>query len=201
MHIPHPNIIRNTALAIAFALASGAAFAAEPYVIDQNHTQVQYTYTHFGYSHITGRFGKVEGDFLFDAKDPTRSSIQVHIPIDSLSTGVADLDKDMRSEGFFDLAKFPLATFQSTAVTSTGKDKLAVTGDLTIRGVTKPVTLDVTINKIGVNMMHGGVPAVGFDATATVKRSDFGLTAFVPNVSDEVALHITMEAYTPKPKK
>ncbi len=201
MTITHTNILRNTAFAAAFALASSAAFAADPYTIDAKHTQVQYTYTHFGYSHITGRFGNVEGDFLFDAKDPTKSSIQVHIPIDSLSTGVADLDKDMRSEGFFDLAKFPLATFQSTAVTSTGKDKLAVTGDLTIRGVTKPVTLDVTINKIGVNMMHGGVPAVGFDATATVKRSDFGLTAFVPNVSDEVALHITMEAYTPKPKK
>ncbi len=201
MHNTHTNIIRGSVLATALALASGAAFAAEPYVIDANHTQVQYTYTHLGFSHITGRFGNVEGDFLFDAKDPTKSSIQVHIPIDSLSTGVADLDKDMRTARFFDVGQFPLATFQSTAVTSTGKDKLAVAGDLTIHGVTKPVTLDVTINKIGVNMMHGGVPAVGFDATATIKRSDFGITTYLQNGSDEIALHITMEAYAPKPKK
>ena len=200
MHNTHTNIIRGSVLATALALASGAAFAAEPYVIDANHTQVQYTYTHLGFSHITGRFGNVEGDFLFDAKDPTKSSIQVHIPIDSLSTGVADLDKDMRTARFFDVGQFPLATFQSTAVTSTGKDKLAVAGDLTIHGVTKPVTLDVTVNKIGTHPMRN-VAAAGFDATVTIKRSDFGVALYVPNVSDEVTLHITMEAFAPKPQK
>jgi polyisoprenoid-binding protein YceI len=86
-------------------------------------------------------------------------------------------------------------------VTSTGPGKLAVAGDLTIHGVTKPVTLDVTINKIGTNMMRGGVPAAGFDATATLKRSDFGVTKFVPNASDEVTVRITMETYAPKQQK
>ncbi len=200
MHIPHAKIIRNTALAAVFALASSAAFAAEPYVIDANHTQVQFTYTHFGYSHITGRFTKVEGDFLFDAKDPTKSSIQVHIPVDSISVGVPDLDKELVGEMFFDAGKFPLATFQSTSVTSTGPNKLAVAGDLTIHGVTKPATLDVTINNIGMHPMRG-VAAAGFDATATIKRSDFGVSKFMPNVSDDVTLHITMEAYAPKQQK
>jgi polyisoprenoid-binding protein YceI len=200
MHIQKATIIRSTALAAALALVSSTAFAADPYVIDPNHTQVQYSYSHFGYSHITGRFTKVEGDFLFDAKDPTKSSIQVHVPIDSISVGVPDLDKELVSETFFDAGKFPLATFQSTSVTSAGPNKLAVAGDLTIHGVTKPVTLDVTINNIGMHPMRG-VPGAGFDATATIKRSDFGISKFVPNVSDEVTLHVTMETYSPKQQK
>ena len=200
MHIPHATILRNGALAAALAMVSSAAFAADPYQIDPNHTQVEYTYTHFGFSHITGHLNKVEGDFLFDAKDPTKSSIQVSIPIDTISVGVPDLDKELVSPAFFDAAKFPTATFQSTAVTSTGANKLAVAGDLTIHGVTKPVTLDVTVNKIGMHPMRG-VAAAGFDATATIKRSDFGVALYVPNMSDEVTLHITMEAFAPKPQK
>ena len=200
MHIPHATTIRNGALVAALALASGAAFAAEPYQIDPNHTQVEYTYNHLGFSHITGHLNRVEGDFLFDAKDPTKSSIQVHVPISSITVGVPDLDKELVGATFFEADKFPLATFQSTAVTSTGTNKLAVAGDLTIHGVTKPVTRDVTVNKIGTHPMRG-VPAAGFDATATIKRSDFGVALYVPNVSDEVTLHITMEAFAPKQGK
>ncbi len=200
MHIPQPSIIRSSMLVAALALASSTALAADPYTIDPSHTQVEFTYSHFGYSHITGHFDKVEGDFLFDAKDPTKSSVQVNIPMDSISVGVPALDADLRSDMFFDPAKFPLATFQSTSVTSTGANKLAVAGDLTIHGVTKPVTLDVTINKIGMHPMRQ-VAAVGFDATATIKRSDFGVDKYVPNVGDDVTLHITMEAFAPKPQK
>lgn len=200
MNMLHASILRNSALAVALALVSGSALAADPYVIDPNHTQVEFTYSHFGFSHITGRFDKVEGDFLFDAKDPTKSSIQVNIPIASITTGVKDLDDDLRTNAFFDADKFPTATFQSTAVTSSGKDKLAVAGDLTIHGVTKPVTLDVTINKTGMHPMAGRA-AAGFDATATIKRSDFGIAKYTPNVSDEVQLHITMEAMVPKQQK
>ena len=188
-------------IALAAAPYSSAVCAAETDVIDANHTQVEFTYSHLGFSHITGRFDKVEGDFLFDAKDPTKSSIQVNIPISSINTGVADLDEDFRSDGFFDAEKCPTATFQSSTVISTGKDKLSVSGDLTIHGVTKPVTLDVSVNKIGVHPL-GGRAAAGFDATATIKRTDFGIAKYAPNVSDEVQLHISMEAMVPKqPKK
>ncbi len=197
MHFQKTNTIRSVALAAALALASSTAFAADPYVIDPNHTQVEFSYTHFGYSHITGHFAKVEGDFLFDAKDPTKSSIQVNIPIAGVSVGVKDLDDELVTDAFFDAGKFPTATFQSTTVTATGTGKLAVAGDLTIHGVTKPVTLEVTVNKIGVHPMRG-VQAAGFDATTTIKRSDFGVAKYVPNVSDEVVLHITMEAFSPK---
>jgi polyisoprenoid-binding protein YceI len=113
---------------------------------------------------------------------------------------VPALDTELVKESFFDAAKYPLATFQSTKVTSTGKDKLAVAGDLTIHGVTKPVVFDVTVNKVGVNPMRG-VPAAGFDAVTTIKRSDFGVSKFVPNVGDEVTIHVTMETYQPKAGK
>jgi polyisoprenoid-binding protein YceI len=199
MHTPHATMISNGAFMAMLALASGA-FAAEPYQIDPNHTQIEYTYNHFGFSHITGHLNKVEGDFLFDAKDPTKSSIQVNVPISTITVGVPDLDKELVGATFFEADKFPLATFQSTAVKSTAPGKLAVTGDLTIHGVSKPVTLDVTINKIGTHPMRG-VPAAGFDATTTIKRSEFGVALYVPNVSDEVTLHITMEAFAPKQGK
>ncbi|MBS0194220.1 MAG: YceI family protein [Proteobacteria bacterium] len=195
----HTTPFRASLLAASLALA-GNALAAEPYIIDPNHTQVLYTYTHNGFSHITGRLNKVEGDFLFDAKDPTKSRIQVNIPIDTISVGVPDLDAELISEMFFDAAKFPLASFKSSSVTRIDADHLAVAGDLTIHGITKPATFQVTLNKIGPHPMRG-VPMVGLDATTTVKRSDFGVAYLVPNVSDEVTIHATMEAYAPKKEK
>jgi polyisoprenoid-binding protein YceI len=197
MQVLQKKMFRSCALVAALAMASGAALAADPYQIDPNHTQVEFTYNHFGFSHITGRLNNVEGDFLFDAKDPTKSSIQVSIPVNTITVGVPALDTELVSPMFFDAAQFPLATFQSTTVTSSAPDKLTVAGDLTIHGVTKPVTLDVTGNKVGMHPMRG-VAAVGFDATTTIKRSDFGIGKYVPNVSDEVTLHITMEAFSPK---
>ena len=197
MSIPSAILLRASLFAASLAFASGAALAADPYTIDPNHTQVEFTYTHFGFSHITGHFQNVEGDFLFDPRDPTKSSIQVNIPMNTISVGVKALDDELNQDIFFDTEKFPTATFQSTSVTSTGKDHLAVAGDLTIHGVTKPVTFDVTVNKVGTQPMRG-VPAAGFDATATIKRSDFGVSKYVPNVSDEVTIHVTMETYAPK---
>jgi polyisoprenoid-binding protein YceI len=199
MRMPNKILLRAAVLAVTFGVASAPVLAADPYVIDPNHTQVLFSYTHMGFSHITGHFDTVEGDFLFDPKDPSKSSIQINIPIDTISVGVKALDDELRSEMFFDGQKFPTATFQSTTVTSTGKDKLAVAGDLTIHGVTKPVVFDVTLNKVGMHPMRQ-VQAVGLDATATIKRSDFGVSKYVPNVSDEVQLHITMEAAAPKSK-
>ena len=194
-----PRFFHRILLVAAALFAVGAACAAEPYKIDPNHTQVEYTYTHFGFSHITGRLNHVEGDFLFDAKDPTQSSIQVNIPVDTISVGVPSLDDELKTAKFFDTAKYPLASFKSTSVTSHGKDQLAVAGDLTIHGITKPATFEVTINRIGTHAMRG-TPAAGFDATTTIKRSDFGLSYLVPNVSDEVVIHATMETYAPQAK-
>lgn len=176
--------------AALFAGFAGAAQAAK-YDIDARHTQVLFTYNHFGYSNITGRFTEVSGTFDFDAKDPAKSSIEVQLPISSVSTGVVKMDEHLRSPDMFDEAQFPTASFKSTKVTSAGGNKLKVAGDLTIHGVTRPVVLDVTVNSTAPKR---DTPAAGFDASTTIKRSDFGVNFMLPGVADEVKLSITMEA-------
>ncbi len=184
-------------LAAALAASFATAAHATDYKIDGSHTQVQFTYNHMGLSNITGRFDEVKGKFDFDAANPANSSIQVEIPMASLTTGVAKLDEHLQSPDFFDAAAFPTATFKSTQVTAAGDKKLTVAGDLTIHGVTKPVVLDVTINGNGMHPMQK-VAAAGFHATTTIKRSDFGVSKYVPAVSDEVKIAITLEATVPK---
>ncbi|PZO07844.1 MAG: polyisoprenoid-binding protein [Lysobacteraceae bacterium] len=184
---------RRLVLATLVAAASFSAQAAEKYDIDPSHTQVQFTYSHLGFSNITGRFDQVQGDFQFDVADPTRSSVSITIPVTSISTGVGKLDEHLLTADFFDATQFPTANFKSTGVTAAGEGKLAVAGDLTIHGVTRPVVLDVTINGIGEHPMRK-LPAAGFDARTTIKRSDFGVGAYVPAVGDEVTISITVEA-------
>jgi len=174
-------------------LVAGSAIAAPVrYDLDPNHTQVAFSWTHFGFSHPAGRFDKFDGDFRFDPADPTKSTVTVTIPIDSIDTGVAKLDAHLKGPDFFDAARYPIATFKSTQVERAGAHGLKVTGDLTLHGVTKPVVLDVVINKVGPHPM-GGRAAAGFDARTTIKRSDFGISNYVPNVSDEIAISITTE--------
>jgi polyisoprenoid-binding protein YceI len=184
---------KRLALASLLAVAAFGAQAADKYNIDPTHTQVEFTYSHMGFSNITGRFDTVQGDFLFDPADPTKSSVSITIPISSMSTGVAKLDEHLQKPDFFDAATFPTATFKSTGVTAAGEGQLKVAGDLTIHGVTRPVVLDVTINKIGEHPM-AKVPAAGFDATTTILRSDYGVGGYVPVVGDEVRIDITVEA-------
>jgi polyisoprenoid-binding protein YceI len=191
-------MFKRTLLVLALGLLSTAAFAKTvPYEIDANHTQVNFTYNHFGFSNITDHFMHATGEFNLDTADLTKSSISVSIPIDSVDTGVPKLDEHLQSPDFFDAAKFPTATFKSTTVETAGADKLKVSGDLTIHGVTKPVVLDVTVNKIGEHPMSKAATA-GFDASATLLRSDFGMGNYVPAVSDQIKLQITMEAHQPK---
>jgi polyisoprenoid-binding protein YceI len=185
-------------IALLAALFAAPAFAAPMhYTIDPNHSQLHIQWTHFGLSNIQARFNKLEGSILYDAENPAASSVEASIAIDSIDSGVDDLDEHLRTNEFFDAAKFPTATFKSTKVTASGDKKLSVTGDLTVHGVTKPVTLDVTINQVGPHGMTKK-PAAGFDATTTLKRSDFGVSMYVPNVSDDIKVTITIEA-TGKP--
>src|SRR5262249_10308482 len=130
---------------------------------------------------------------VFDAADPGKSSVQVTLPLSGLNSFTAKFDEHLKSADFFDAAKFPNATFKSTKVEAAGVNKFTVTGDLTIKDQTKPVVLDVTLNGAGEHPMLK-VPAIGFDATTTIKRSDFGVGAYVPAVSDEVRIRITTEA-------
>lgn len=186
-------MIRKLALATAFVFAASAAQAADVYKLEPGHTQVLFQYNHMGFSNITGSFTKVEGEINLDTADLAKSSVKATISIDSVSTGVAKLDEHLKSGDFFDAPKFANATFASKKVEKAGEKALKVSGDLTIHGVTKPVTFDVTVNAIGEHPM-AKKPAAGFDATAKIKRSDFGISKYVPNVSDDVTIRITTEA-------
>lgn len=182
----------------------GAAFTTQAapvtYKMDPGHTDVLFSWNHFGFSNPTANLGLGEGTIVFDDKDPSKSSVQVTLPMDKLDTHLEALDEHLKKPDFFDAAKYPTVTFKSTKVEAVGGNKYKVTGDLTVHGVTKPVTLDATLNKSGEHPMMK-VQTVGFDATATLKRSDFGVGAYVPNVSDEIKVSITTEASVPKAAK
>jgi polyisoprenoid-binding protein YceI len=186
-------MIRRLSLAAAALLAAAPLYAVT-YTFEPEHTQGVVRWNHLGFANPTAQFNNVQGTLEFDQADPTRSSVRVTIPLTSMSTGVAGLNEDFQSSDFFDYAKFPAATFNSSQVQKGATPgTLKVVGELSLHGITKPVALDVTINKVGTNPRNH-VPTVGFEAMATLKRSDFGLGLFVPQVSDEVQVHITAEA-------
>lgn len=190
--------MRKTLLVAALFAFAGSAFAAPvTYKIDPNHTNVLASWSHFGFSNPSLNFGQADGTIVYDADKVSASSVQVTLPLTGLSALADQFYEHLVSADWFDAAKYPSATFKSTKVEAAGEGRLKVTGDLTVKGVTKPVVLEVKLNKAGVQPMAKR-EAVGFDATATVKRSDFGLGKYVPNVSDEVSLRITTEAIVPK---
>jgi polyisoprenoid-binding protein YceI len=192
--------MRKFLLAAALsAMAAPALAAPTTYTIDPTHTDVIASWSHFGFSHPSAHFGDIAGSLTYDPANVAASSVAVTLPLSGLEAFTDKFNTHLNSADFFDSAKFPTASFKSTKVEAAGKDKLKVTGDLTIKGITKPVVLDVTLNKAADHPMKK-TPSIGFDATAMVKRSDFGLGAYAPMVSDEVRLTITTEADAAKAK-
>lgn len=188
-------------LALLAALAFAGPLAAATYTLDPDHTQVVFSWNHFGFSHPSAQFGTVEGTLVFDPADLDAARVEVRIPLASINTNVKDLDAHVVKDDFFDVEKYPDATFRSTRVEAVpgNKDRFRVTGDLTIRDQTRPLTLDATLNRIGEHPMRK-TGAIGFDATGSLKRSDFGIRQFVPMVGDEINLRITVEAFEPAPE-
>ncbi|KAF1712012.1 polyisoprenoid-binding protein [Pseudoxanthomonas kalamensis DSM 18571] len=182
--------------AAAEATDTAIAAASGTYVLDPTHTDVLVQWSHFGFSHPSAHFGNVEGTLVYNAEDPAQSSVEVTLPLSGLDSFVPKLDEHLKGADFFDAATYPVATFKSTAVESAGVNALKVTGDLTIKDQTHPVVLDVTLNGAGQHPMLGA-PAIGFSATGQLKRTDFGVGAYAPNVSDEVELRITTEGTIP----
>lgn len=190
--------MRKSLIAAAlFAFAGTALAAPVTYVIDPNHTDVIAQWSHFGFSNPSAHFGKADGTLVYDADDVSASSVNVTLPLSGLNSFVEKFDTHLRSADFFEADKYPDATFKSTLVKAAGEGRLQVTGDLTIKGITRPVVLDVTLNQAGEHPMAKR-QTIGFDATASVLRSEFGLGKFAPAVSDEVELRITTEAMVPK---
>ncbi|MBP2161101.1 MULTISPECIES: YceI family protein [Asticcacaulis] len=191
------NAIKSllAASAVALAFAGTAAFAAPvTYNIEPTHTSVTFFWGHGGgLSRMNGKFMNAVGTVVLDEAAPATSKVEVSFAIDGINTGVAALDGHLKTPDFFDAAQFPTATFKSTKVEVTGAKTAKVTGDLTLHGVTKPVTLDVTLNKIADDKKKAG-----FNARGTIKRSDFGISRFIPAVSDEIDLEISSELNLPK---
>lgn len=190
------------ALAIGLAVASAATLTvAKPvaYQIDPTHTATVFTWNHFGFSTPSANFSDIQGTINVDNAKPANSSVNVTIPLSSLNTNVKALDEHLKTADFFDAAKYPNITFQSTKVQAIGKNKYKITGNLTVKDVTKPVVLDAVLNKQGVHPMTK-TETVGFNATTSFNRSAFGVGAYVPNVGDKITVSITTEASVPAAK-
>lgn len=190
--------MRKTLLVAALLAFAAPAFAAPvTYKLDPTHTNVTAQWSHFGFSHPIANFGDVQGALVYDAADVTKSSVEVTLPLSGLQAFSTKFNEHLHSADFFDSAKYPTAQFKSTKVESAGEAKLKVTGNLTIKDQTHPVVLHVALNRAADHPMMK-VPAIGFDASATLLRSQFGVGAYAPNVSDEVQLRITTEATAAK---
>lgn len=185
------RFIAASAIAASLALG-GTAYAADTYVLDKGHTEIRFSWSHFGVSKMSGLILDYKGALNFDAASPENSKLDFTAKTDSLWTHVEKLDLHLKSPDFFDAAKFPEITFKSTKVEKTGETTGRITGDLTIKGVTRPVTLDTKLVFKGPHPMTKK-PALGFQAVTTIKRSDFNVSTFVPAVSDEIDITINTE--------
>lgn len=191
--------MKKLLLAAAAALtliAPGAAHAElKEYTLDKPHTQILFFIDHMGVSKSSGEFLDYSGKFTFDpenAKDAD-AKVDVTIKTDSLDLGDAKWDEHVKGKDMLNTAQFPEIKFASTKVDPTGDKTAKLTGDLTLLGVTKPVTLDVTWNACGVHAMSKA-PICGFSATGSLKRSEFGMGYGIPMVGDDVELRIEVEA-------
>jgi polyisoprenoid-binding protein YceI len=175
-----------------------ALAATTTWNIDPMHSNAEFRVRHLGISNVQGEFTKISGTVMLDDSDITKSSVMVTIDATSVDTRVTRRDDDLKSPNFFDVAKYPTITFQSTCVAKSG-DGLKVTGNLTIHGVTKEVTLDVSGPTGPITAMGG--QRRGVSATTKLSRKDFGMTADAGMVGDEIAIQIDSEMALPAPPK
>lgn len=185
-------------LGMGLVIASTAALAKPvDYKIDPTHTATVFSWNHMGFSTPSANFTNIQGTIRVDLDQPEKSAVNVTIPVSSVNTNVAVLDKEFQEKAWFDAATYPNITFKSTKVESADKKNFKITGDLTIKGVTKPVVLTGSLNKRGVHPMSK-LDTVGFNATTSFDRSAFGIGNYVPNVGDRITVNITTEASVAK---
>ncbi|MCM2343167.1 MAG: YceI family protein [Alphaproteobacteria bacterium] len=187
--------ISTLALGAAVALTvgvSGVQAAPMTYTLDNPHTQIVFSVSHLGFSHSMGKFTDYEGKFIFDPENPTASAVDVTIKAASVDLAHDKWNDHLKNADFFNVEKFPTITFKSTKIDTTGEKTADITGDLTILGVTKPVVLKTVYNKTDKHPYSGKMVA-GFSATASIKRSDFGMTYGLPGVADDVNIMLEVE--------
>jgi polyisoprenoid-binding protein YceI len=163
---------------------------AGSYAVEPSHTRVQFSLSHLGFTDWWGDFTGVSGTLVLDPAKPGASKVDITIPVTSVSTTNAKVDGELRAPEWLDATAFPTIRFVSTKVVRTAPNKALITGDLTLHGVTRPVVLDTVFNGAGVNPLSKAY-TVGFNATTTIKRSDFGVKTYVPLVGDETTIRIS----------
>lgn len=193
------KLIKQLALAAALAGASASALADKivTYAVDPGHTQVSFSWSHFGFSNPGATFKDITGTIEGNFDHPEQSTVTVSWPLKSLDTSVPALNEHLIESGdWFKARQYPTVTFKSTGMTDVNREAgtFKLQGELTLNGVTKPVVLDGKVNKVGEHPFLGNAPAAGFNATTTIKRSDFGVGQYAPAVSDELAVRVTVEA-------
>lgn len=185
-HFAIPTLLGTLLLGLPLAAA------ADTYNLDGMHSMPSFTFKHLNLSSFRGRFDKITGTIEFDPVQHTAGA-DIAIAIDSVSTGVPMLDQFLKSPKFFDSERFPTATFKSNSFKFSGGQLISVSGDLSLHGITKPVVLEIVYLSCREHpLLH--VPSCGADASVTIKRSEFGLDAFIGNDSDEVKVDISVEA-------
>jgi polyisoprenoid-binding protein YceI len=191
------NFIRSfcaaTLLALSFSVSADLSdVPSGKYTLDSSHGYITFTYSHLGFSNPRVGFNRFDTELKLDSGNPENSVVEVTIDASSIDSRVAEFNDHLNGGDFFNTVEYPTITFKSTKVEATGENTFDVTGDLTILGTTKPVTLTATINKAANHPMRN-VPTVGLSASAKLMRSEWGLGAYVPAVSDEVELSIEVE--------
>lgn len=195
------RITATTTSMLLLAFAWAGAAASEPYTFDKGHTNITFSWDHLGISRQSGRILDYEGTLDFDPETPEEAKIAVTMKVASLWTGVDALDKHLKTADFFDAPRFPTMTFAGTSVKKTGDKTGEVTGDLTIMGVAKPVTLTVTWNFTGehplgkLNPTYKDKTVSGFSATAKLLRSEWGIKRGTPLTSDEIEISINTQLF------
>jgi polyisoprenoid-binding protein YceI len=180
------------------AVTTGAGAAVGPaldtvkagnYKVESYHTQVGFSLSHFGFTNYSGLFSGATGTLRLDPAHPAASKLDVTIPVDSIVTTVPKLTDELKGDKWFDVGKFPQATFTSTSVSLAAGGEATIAGNLTLHGVTKPVILHAHLLGAGVNPLDKAY-TVGFQASGTIKRTDFGVSLYAPALGDEVELTI-----------
>jgi polyisoprenoid-binding protein YceI len=196
-----PRLFSVALIAVALSIRPAGAMSvlADPkqapsgsYDVEPHHTQVVFALSHYGLTDFYGRFDKVSGTLSFNSADPASSSVAVSIDTTSVDTPNSQLNSEIQAPAIFDTAHYQSATFKSTSATRTGQNTGKIAGDLTIKGITKPVTLDVVYNGGLKSPLGGDAYLVGFHASTTIHRSDFNMTNVMwsPLVGDDVRLTI-----------
>lgn len=184
-----PAVASEVEMAEAFDFS---AISSGTYTDEDGHAYIQFSYDHQGYSRPILRWSEFDATVNYDAENPGNSTLSVSIPAASIDSMVPAFDDHLKSADFFDVENFPTITFESTSITVNPDGTGTITGDLTVKDITKSITFDGVINKVGQNF-RSGVDMFGISGTGTMLRSDYGVGKYAPNVGDEVELVMEVE--------